>query len=439
MSTSCRQFLYLLIASFIFVSCSQDDSTSSKKPRALPPIVEEGKVNADDVLKKPIVVMISIDGFRPDYMEKYKPKTLLKLAAEGAHAVEGMKPSFPTLTFPNHVTLVTGKVPANHGIVSNFFYDEKRKAAYQMNDDNAVHDGSWYNAEPLWSVAEKSGMLSSVCFWVGSEAEIAGYRPNTVTPYKEAASLSSAQRADKIIGWLKLPEKKRPHFIALYYSQVDSDGHKYGPNSEQVQKSLSDIDASIGMIVDYADKAKLPVQFIIVSDHGMLEIKERINLGKLADFKDIRMMERGAVSQFYADDDSIAEATYQQLKAKEKNFKVYRRGQLPAHLNFFDPDRAGDFTVIGDPGYYLTVEAAFSLTAPDAARAAQATASTHGWDPETPEMRALFIARGPMIKRGLKIPTFENVHVYPLVLDILDLQNEYSIDGKHEVLKGILR
>lgn len=435
--------IHLILASLfitLLMACSLDLSTSGSSPggkQPTPPIKPpEEKINSVETLNKPIVVMISIDGFRADYMEKYKPKNLMKLAAQGAHAQQGMKPSFPSLTFPNHITLVTGRVPGSHGIVSNFFYDEHRQAAYQMSDDNAVHDGSWYRGEPIWSVAEKWGMLSKVCFWVGSEAVINGYQASEVIPYALAKDMTSADRANKIISWLKLPEEKKPHYIGLYYSDVDSAGHASGPNSPQVKAAIEDVDVSIGMIVDYVDQARLPVQFVIVSDHGMLEVKERINLAKLADFTGVRMMERGAVAQFYSDDDNLAKSVFQKLKAQEKNFKVYLRGTLPAKFKFDDPDRAGDFTVVGDAGYYVTVEPTFSTNSPYVR--AGGSVATHGWDPDVPEMRALFIARGPMIKKGYKVPVFDNVDVYPLVLQILELRHEQPIDGDLQVLKDIL-
>lgn len=389
----------------------------------------EANTNDPKHLGKPIVVMISIDGFRNDYLQKYRPPTLLKLSSEGTTA-QGLIPSFPSLTFPNHVTLVTGRAPGNHGIVSNFFFDKKRKAAYQMNDSAAVSDGTWYRGEPLWTVAEKSGMLSATCFWVGSEAKIGGVDPTYLLPYD--GSLTSRARIEKVIQWLSLPEKERPHFVTLYFSDVDSMGHKFGPDSTQVQTALKDVDAALGELVTWVDKSRLPVQFIVVSDHGMMNIKERIDITNMADFSQFNTFERGATMQLYARDPKAIPVAYQSLKKNQKNFKAYLPSELPARWKMTDQNRTGDIVLVAEPGYYLTRKEGFS-DAPE-----RISVATHGWDPAAEQMKGVFIARGSLIRSGMKIAAFQNTDVYSLVLQILSLKTSVANDSNPNTLKPIL-
>jgi len=425
----------ILFAFLVLASCGPE--SSSQAPQTGPPPTQRedqkpGRVNADGQISKSTVVMISIDGFRADYLKKYKPVTLTKLAQEGAQTDGGMIPSFPSLTFPNHVTLVTGRVPGHHGIVSNFFYDEKRNEAYQMSDNKAVNDGSWYRGEPLWVVAEKAGMLAATYFWVGSEANIENIPPTYVKPYD--GKVSNAKRVDDVIDWLNLPEKQRPHFISLYFSDVDSMGHKYGPESREVSDSIKEIDAALGRLVKMTDESPaLDVQYVIVSDHGMLPIRETVQLGKITDLRDFHVLERGATTLIYSDDENRIQAAYEDLKKAERHFHVYRREQLPAQWQYDDPDRVGDLVVVADPGTYLIADKSFSDAPP------RVSNSTHGWDPQIPEMRALFIARGSKIRTGVHIAEFQNIHVYPFVLQLLSLTTNVPFDGRAEVLQGILQ
>ncbi|MGD0367945.1 MAG: ectonucleotide pyrophosphatase/phosphodiesterase, partial [Acidobacteriaceae bacterium] len=123
--------------------------------------------NAEAQQSKHYVVLVSLDGFRYDYARKYGAKHLLGIAARGASVPEGMIPAYPSLTFPNHYTLVTGLYPEHHGIVGNQFYDPARKERYSYSDSKTNADGSWYGGTPLWSLAEKQGMRSACFFWPG--------------------------------------------------------------------------------------------------------------------------------------------------------------------------------------------------------------------------------------------------------------------------------
>src|SRR5271167_3792636 len=168
---------------------------------------------------KHYVVLVSLDGFRYDYAKKYDAKNLLSFAKQGASAPDGMVPAYPSITFPNHYTLVTGLYPEHHGIVANSFYDPARKESYAYTDPKAATDGTWYGGTPLWVLAEKQGMRAASFFWPGSEAEIQGKRPSYYLTFDD--KFPDEKRVDQIIAWLRLPPGQRPHFITLYYSNVD--------------------------------------------------------------------------------------------------------------------------------------------------------------------------------------------------------------------------
>src|ERR1700760_4614573 len=194
-------------------------------------ITTDQPANSAAQQRKHYVVLVSIDGFRYDYARKYGATHLLAIAEKGASVPDGMLPSYPSLTFPNHYTIVTGLYPEHHGIVANNFYDPARKERYSYSDPATNSDGSWYGGEPLWVLAEKQGMRAACFFWPGSEAEIDAARPSYYLKFDDR--FPDEKRIDQVVAWLRLPPEQRPHFITLYYSAVDRAGHQFGPNTPQ--------------------------------------------------------------------------------------------------------------------------------------------------------------------------------------------------------------
>lgn len=424
--------LALIISfAFGFSGCTK----GKKKPVAVQPTATKpnsptGGVNDPKSRHKPIVVMVSIDGFRYDYMEEFRPPHLNALAAQGVKAAS-LKPSFPSLTFPNHVTLVTGRSPGRHGIVSNSFFDEKRKAKYSIGDGATVTDGSWYLADTLWTIAEKNGMVSAVYFWVGSEAKIGGVDPTYFIPYD--GKVPNSERVNQVIEWLSMDADKRPHFISLYFSAVDSAAHKYGSRSREAEKAVLEIDFELGRLASHIDKSGLDINLIVVSDHGMtdLDTNRVIDAGAFTDLSGFTYGDRGPVLMLYSEDEAKIAKAYEDLKAKEKNFTVYKRADVPKQYKFDHPDRVGDLVMVAEPPYYI-----FPKIKKD--EPLRLSAATHGWDPMHREMHALFIAKGPQFKKGLTAPTFENVHIFPTVLKILGLETKEPHEGSLDVLAPYL-
>ena len=393
-----------------------------------PVITVDHGPNAAAQQSKHYVVLVSLDGFRYDYAKKYGATHLMGIAAEGASAPDGMIPAYPSLTFPNHYTLVTGLYPEHHGIVGNSFYDPARKERYSFSDPKSVTDGSWYGGTPLWSLAEKQGMRSACFFWPGSEAEIAGERPTFYLHYTN--DYPDEQRIDRVIAWLKLPPEQRPHFIALYYPNVDHAGHEFGPDSPQTAAAVKHVDALMGTLEKDLDALHLPIDLIIVSDHGMAKIQgDWIDLDTFAPID--ALITVGA--SLYAPSEQAAATAYNKLKAADGRFLVYRRANVPAELHFNSNPREGDPIIVAQGPYAIRPKAP-----PAGSEDRAGPVGNHGFDPFLmPEMKAVFYAEGPDIRHGVKLKPFENVNVDPLIVKILALDSP-PVDGSLNVLSGIL-
>jgi predicted AlkP superfamily pyrophosphatase or phosphodiesterase len=216
---------------------------------------------------KPTVILISLDGFRADYLKKYSAPNLGRLAAEGVRA-RWLIPSFPSLTFPNHYAIATGLYPQDNGIVDNSIYDPVTESSFSMSNDEAVRDGRWWWGEPIWITAEKQGQRAGVYFFPGSEAEIEGVRPTYWKHYD--GKVPNSERVDTVLSWLDLPATQRPTFFALYFSDVDTAGHDSGPDSEGVGNAVARVDETVGRLMQGLEERNLydRINIIVVSDHG---------------------------------------------------------------------------------------------------------------------------------------------------------------------------
>ena len=380
------------------------------------------------------VVLVSLDGFRWDYAKKYGATHLLALGKKGVWAPQGMLPSFPSLTFPNHYAIATGLYPEHNGLVANSFFDETRQAdgkldRYNIGDSKLVTDGSWYSGVPLWSLAESQGMRSACYFWPGSEAEIAGERPTDYLKFDN--QVDETARIDQVIAWLKLPEPTRPHFITLYYADVDHAGHEFGPDTPETKAAVAKVDALVGKLHADLDATGLPIDLIVVSDHGMAKtVGPWITLDQLADLTGFET----AGSLLYGKTEADRVRVYNQLKKVSDKFQVYRRDHVPADLHYDVNPREGDPVLIPTGPYAIRAHGP-TAGKPDS----PPIAGQHGFDPHTmPEMKASFFAAGPDIIAGKTVSPFENVNLYPWIAHILGL-NAPKSDGDLNILAGTLR
>jgi alkaline phosphatase D len=404
-------------------------------------LTSEHGPNSAETLQKHYVILVSLDGFRYDYAEKYRAENLLALAKAGATAPEGMLPAYPSLTFPNHYTLATGLYPEHHGIVANSFYDPARKQIYSLGNPATVTDGSWYGGTPIWVLTELQGMRAACFFWPGSEAEIQGARPSYYLKYDD--KFPNHARVEQVLAWLQLPPERRPHLITLYFSEVDHQGHEHGPDSPEVAAAVQLIDKEIGALEAGLKKLALPVDVIVVADHGMATVQgDWITLDDYLP-KDLAF-EKVVGSQLYAKSDADAERAYEALHGKSERFEVYRRAQLPAHLHDDSNPRAGDPVIVTTGPYLVRMSAPPPANAPGAAVSDHKQVGSHGFDPaRMPEMKASFFAAGPDIRAGATVQPFDNVDIFPLVakllsLDVSRLQNP-PLDGTLAPLQTILK
>jgi alkaline phosphatase D len=417
-----RLFLALLLISVFW-------PFAHAAPHAKPHVIEvPNGDNRAEQLAKHYVVLVSIDGFRYDYAKLYGAPHLDAMAKEGATAPDGMLPAYPSVTFPNHYTLVTGLYPEHHGIVAMSFYDPARKEHYAFNDAKTVTDGSWYRGVPLWSLAEKQGMRAACFFWPGSEAEIAGKRPSYYLKYDD--SVADDERVDQVVEWLKLPAEKRPHFITLYFGEVDHAGREYGPDAAETRAAVRHVDSEIGALHSKLQKLHLPIDLVVVSDHGMAkEQGDWIDLDQYADFSGVQT----AGALMYPDSDEAAAKLYSKLRIVSGKFQVYRRSRMPANLNYTGEPRIGDPVVVATGPYSIRVHGPDDPTKNHAPNK-----GVHGYDPRiVPEMRAIFYAEGPDIRKGAVLKPFENVGVYPFLAEILGLEAP-ATDGNASVLDPAL-
>lgn len=415
-----RNINYFIFFVFLsFQSISQDTTQ----------VVKTDRRNSTEQQSKPYVILISADGFRSDFSVKYGAAFLQSRVAVGIKA-DAMIPSYPTLTFPNHYSIISGLYPAHHGLVNNRYFDVNSGNEYSMGNKKMVAEGKWYGGTPLWVLAEQQGMLSASFYWVASEADIQGVRPSYFYTYSE--NIPIEQRIQAVKNWLSLPLEKRPHMITFYFPQVDHDAHEYGPEHPQVGKAVDFVDQSIAKLQAALDPLNLPINYVFVSDHGMTQVNTEQTLSKptVLDTASYRVPSGEALLHVYAKNPSTLSVTLEALR-KEKSFQTYLLDETPAHWHYRKADdtfnRLGDILLV--PNHPNIFNLSPRKTSP----------GKHGFDNHHPDMQASFQAWGPAFKKGITIPAFENVHVYPMIAKILGLRvDESKIDGKIEQLNPIL-
>jgi predicted AlkP superfamily pyrophosphatase or phosphodiesterase len=388
--------------------------------------------NSAEQQKKPYVILISADGFRYDFAKRYNAENLLKLASEGVSATS-MIPSYPSVTFPNHYAIISGLYPSHSGLVNNTFYDPARKERYTKSNKTTAADGTWYGGWPLWVLAEQQQMVSASFYWVASDVEIKGTRPTYYYNYNEKINIHD--RIQAVVDWLKLPPAERPHFITFYFPQVDHAAHLNGPESPEVEKEVHFIDSAVNELQKAVKSTRLKdVNFIFVSDHGMTRVdnKNPIGIPAAIDTAKFVVSGDGILVELYAKDKKYIQGTYDSLKKEAKDYEVYLKTNLPAHLHYGTTDdwhnRIGDILLIP---YAPKVFNLYSKKNIDP--------GWHGYDPAVvKDMHASFYAWGPVFKKHLNIPAFENVSVFNLISRILGIKYTEKVDGTNQLADKIL-
>lgn len=390
--------------------------------------------------KQPIVILISLDGFRHDYVERFQPENLTKFIQNGT-AADGLIPAFPSKTFPNHYTIATGMKPEHHGLVDNSFYEPFKDQVYNMGNRDIVQDGYWYGGTPIWVLAEQNNLKAASYFFVGTEAPVQGIRPSYYFDYD--GNVPNLTRVAKVFEWLQLPETERPRLITLYFSDMDNVGHRYGPsNDHQLKVALNRLDRELGALFEGLKSFDLDINVVLVSDHGMADVpKDKlINLDQLTEGIDARIVNNGALAHLHLVDPTKKSEVIQVLRQRAGNFTVE---DVASKVSYQDiskyPARFGEILILPDLGYYLADERGIFRYQNSSARFKTDVFGEHGFSPQYREMHGIFYANGPAIREGFKIERFENIHIYPMICQILGLPIPKDIDGKVEVLEPILK
>ena len=372
----------------------------------------------------PVVILIGLDGFHPSYLSRPPSRHLRELARQGVQA-RWMTPVFPSLTFPNFYSIATGLYPEHHGIVSNTMLDSAL-GSFSLRDRSSVEDPRWWGGEPIWVTAVKQKQRAATYFWPGSEATIEGVRPTYYKLYD--VSVPDAERVGQVLQWLSLPSAQAPSLLTVYFNDVDDAGHRFGPNAPETDSAIAPVDSAVGALMDGLEQRGLTgtVNLIVVSDHGMAEVAPDhvIHLEQLIDTAGVNLVDQGPIVSLSPKSGRGDEIIAQLRRAPQ--LKVYRKSEIPAALHYRAQSRIHPILAIADEGWIATARS--GVPSPR---------GMHGYPPDLPSMRALFLARGPAFARGAVVPPFQNIHVYELVAHILGLTPAAN-DGSLDSIKAVL-
>ncbi len=368
----------------------------------------------------PPLLLISIDGLRPADITAQQMPVLHALGEAGARA-DGMRPSYPSLTFPNHYSMITGLRPDHHGIVHNTMRDAAL-GGFKTSSHEAVRNAGWWGGTPVWVSAERAGLRTATMFWPGSEAAIHGVRPREWREYDDATS--AADGANTVAAWLAVTASQRPRFVTLYLDEVDEASHDHGPDSAQAIIARRDVDAAIGALLQRLRELQLldAMNIVVVSDHGFATVPpgQAIGIDDMAAADIVDAVSDGQVIEFAPKPGNTIEAE-RALLGRHDHYECWRKGELPARWQYGTHPRIPAIVCQMDAGWDALWSDKLSWRRQ---HEALSTRGSHGYDPDLPAMRASFIATGPAFRSGARLPIFDNVDVYPLLMRLLRLPVE---------------
>jgi len=377
------------------------------------------------------LILISIDGYRADYIERGLSPNLSALAREGVRA-QALKPAFPTLTFPNHYTIVTGLYPEHHGIVNNRMLDPLSGKRFVSSDPTLASDPLWWGGEPLWVGMERQGKHAATMFWPGSDYAIDGVRPEFWKSFDRG--VSADDRVEQVLQWLDLPASRRPDFITLYFDQVDHEAHDFGPDAKEVAAALTAVDHALGLLLAGLEQRQLrhAANLVVVSDHGMTATSSErsIALDDLIDLRDVETVEVGVLTGL-APKAGHEDRIEQVLLAPHPHMSCWRKTQMPPRLHYGMNARILPLLCLAEDGWTISTHDALEHADHEKHR------GEHGYDNDDPNMRALFVAHGPAFRHGLVVAEFDNVDIYPLLTRVLGIRAAPN-DGDFSVVAPLL-
>ena len=378
-------------------------------------------------LSNSTVILICLDGFRWDYMSKADTPNLDFLERSGVKAPH-VKNVFPTVTMPNLYTIVTGLYPESHGIIANEMFDPQFKALFFSNNNETRW---WDGGEPVWVTNEKHGFKSGTSFWPGFDVAIRGYFPSFSTngtkyskPFASKENrMPAKQRIDTVIKWLTTDNP--PTFVAMYFLETDTVGHKYGPDSPEIEAAIRNYDKNVtGYLLDQLRQVDLldEVNIIITSDHGMASY----NTSNFINFDDIV---NSSTYEAWSGNEAFftiqphpgkEDYVYDSLKEGQRKtelYEVYKKEDVPDDLHFKHNRRIGSIVGWIKEGWY-----ARSSKLPQGNISQGLIRGAHGYSTTNKDMYPFFIARGPAFKENFTSMPFELIDIYPLICDIRGIE-----------------
>lgn len=361
--------------------------------------------------QKPLVILVSLDGFKPSYLSDAQTPHLLALARQGALS-QGLISSFPSLTFPNHITLVSGQTPDHHGIVNNTMIDPAINERFSLGAREAVENPFWWQeSRPIWVTLRQQGKIASTLFWPGSETEIQGTRPHDWLRYNH--DMTHEARLNTLMSWLSRPIETRPDFVTLYFSDVDSAGHYGGPDSDAVKAAVRKVDESIGHLISRLKSQGLleSTSLVIVSDHGMANSPAKLTLQVkelLSAFPAARWEWLGATAGVRLHGEN-QDAVLRQLSSVD-HMMCWPKADMPKRFKFGTHRRIPDIVCLAQTGYSISDN-------PDRS----GPVGQHGYDPEDQDMHGLLIASGFRIRQA-DLGLVMNTDIYSLLCNLLNIK-----------------
>ncbi|MCW3836050.1 ectonucleotide pyrophosphatase/phosphodiesterase [Sphingomonas canadensis] len=373
-----------------------------------------------------VTILVSLDGFRPDYVTAKDTPNLFAATKQGVFAA--MRPSFPTMTFPNHYTLVTGLRPDRHGIIDNNIRDPERPGVlFQTRDASVTRDPFWWDGgEPIWVAAQNAGIRTGEMYWPGSHSAIRGVRPDIWWPYEEA--IGSRQRTDTVLDWLRRPAAIRPRLITLYYSAFDRAAHDSGFYSPELKQAIAELDGEIGYLRAQLAAMRQPANLVIVSDHGMAPVppEQQMPVSSVVDPKLMDVIVAGPMLYIFPKAGSEEAAAAHVLQPRAHS-QCWRKEEMPARFHYGTNRRIPALVCLAETGWRFNAWKIDPFVKGD-----------HGFDNDDPQMRAMFIAVGPAFAKGRELPMFDNVDVYPLLRRLIGLPPAADVDGTGAVFAPVL-
>ncbi len=377
---------------------------------------------------QPPLLVIALDGFRWDFAGREQARNLLDLKRDGA-SVETLVPSFPSTTFPNFHSMATGMEPSRHGLVAMMFHDREKGRSFSYMKNSS--EGEWYGGTPFWLLAQAAGIKTATFFWPGTDAGIQGQSPTYFKKYD--GRVNNEERVAQVLDWFRMPEPERPGLVVVYFSDVDSAGHKFGPDSAETKAAIQRVDSAVGALLKGVRKIRKDTNILVVSDHGQISVASRIDLSGRADFKGCLAANEAPMTMLYCDDPERVRA---ELLKNAPEVEVWRRNQTPEHLHYRDNPRIGDLVVVPKTPSIIYVVPPGD---PDA-KPVPDLKGMHGYDPRRYRaMSGILLGIGPAFKTGAVTPAARTVDVFALVCRLMGLSMPPGVDAEIRGVAPLLK